>query len=165
MAFGIKGPLPPRKGNSVTYGAPKDVATRGGKAVTGRIVDEIWENEATNTEPPKACTGTDDWGDYSFFAQLIKWDSSADLPDGDYSIRLGYYRRRAGEDEWRFAGQTTISSTPAQIKSLLENFGKEGVVSIAHCCLRERCTTSEPARVRNLYRCSQLANPRRPIAN
>jgi hypothetical protein len=96
------------------------VKTRGGKSVTGTIVDELWENEAINTQPPKKLAGIDDWGNYSFFAQLIKWDASPDLPDGEYSIRLGYYRRRAGEDEWRFAGQTTISSVPAQIKSLLE---------------------------------------------
>lgn len=55
-----------------------------------------------------------------YFAHLIKWDSGPNSPDGDYSIRLGYYRRGAGEDEWRFAGQTTIVSSPAQIKSLLE---------------------------------------------
>jgi hypothetical protein len=120
MAFEIKGTLQTRIGNRVTYGAPKDVETRGGKSIKGTILDEVWENPAINTCPPKTCTGPDDWGDYSFFAQLIKWDASPDSPDGDYSVRLGYYRRRAGTDEWRFAGQTTISSTPAQIKSLLE---------------------------------------------
>jgi hypothetical protein len=120
MPFEIKGPLPPRKGNRVTYGAPQDVAARGGRSQTGVIVDEIWEDDTINSKPAQACLSANDWGAYSFFAQLIKWDATTESPDGEYSIRLGYYRRRAGTDEWRFAGQTTVSSTPAQIKSLLE---------------------------------------------
>lgn len=120
MPWEIVGPLPSRKGNTVTYSAPGDVAAKGGKTVTGTIVDEVWENESTNYAPPKTASGIDDWGDYSFFAQLIKWDSRPELPDGEYSIRLGYYRRRAGENNWRFGSQTTVCSEPAQIKSLLE---------------------------------------------
>ena len=115
MAFAIKGPLTSRKGNRVRFGAPGDVRRRGGDDATyGVIEDEVWADPAINDSPFRSCEGKDDWGDYSFFAQLIRWD------DGERHIRLGYYRRRSGEDEWKFAGQTTVSSTCATIQSLLE---------------------------------------------
>jgi len=66
-----------------------------------------------NKSPPRPANAADDWGDYSFCSQLIKWDS------GEYSIRLAYYRRRIGEDWWEFASQTTVSSDWRTIKELL----------------------------------------------
>jgi len=110
----IKGPLVSRIGQRVRYSTPKDVEGRGGQPALGIIEDEVWQDETLNSSPSRALGSDHDWGDYSFFAQLIRWD------DGDYSIRLGYYRRRCGEDWWEFAGQTTISSDCLTIKSLLE---------------------------------------------
>jgi hypothetical protein len=116
----IRGPLSTRIGRPVRYSAPKDVHGRGGKAVWGVIEDEVWADESLNTSPARPCEGIEDWGDYSFCAQLIKWNPRPDLPDGEHSIRLAYYRRRAGEDWWEFAGQTTVSSDCQTIKALLE---------------------------------------------
>lgn len=110
----IKGKLTSRKGNRVRFGAPKDVQRGGGGALCGTIEDEVWADENINTSPARAATGAHDWGDYSFFAQRIKCD------DGRYLIRLGYYRRRAGEDWWEFAGQTTLCADWHSIKALME---------------------------------------------
>jgi hypothetical protein len=110
----IKGELVSRKGQRVNYKAPNDVRAKGGDYIRGEIIDEIWADETINTSPAKKEFDLHDWGDYSFFAQLIKWD------EGGYNLRMGYYRRRAGEDWWEFAGQTTISGEPNGLKSLLE---------------------------------------------
>jgi len=111
----ITGPLTSRIGRRVRYGAPKDVHGKGGKARFGRIVDEVWADPKTNLAPRRKPSHRHDWGDYSFCAQLIRWDE-----DGHHSIRLGYWRRRAGENCWEFAGQTTVSSSWRTIKALCE---------------------------------------------
>jgi hypothetical protein len=112
----IKGSLTSRIGSPVRYGAPKDVHDKGGKARYGIIVDEIWANPNINESPPRKPSHPHDWGDYSFCAQLIKWDGE----DEDHAIRLAYYRRHFGEDWWEFAGQTTVSSHWKKIKVLCE---------------------------------------------
>jgi hypothetical protein len=113
------GDLKSRKGCRVRYGSPRDVLTNGGtEAMMGTIVDEVWLDEALNSSEPhsKHCEyGPGCWGDYSFCAQLIKWDGK-ETPD----IRLAYYRRRCGEVGWEYASQTTVSSEPSNIKRLLE---------------------------------------------
>jgi hypothetical protein len=109
----IKGRLPSRKGQRVRFGAPKDVRGGGGGALVGTIRDEVWADESINHSPHRAANGAHDWGDYSFFAQLIELD------DGRHLIRLGYYRRRAGEDWWEFSGQWTICADWRIIKSLM----------------------------------------------
>ena len=111
----LHGHLASRIGRRVRYGAPKDVHKKGGKARRGVVVDEIWTDTAINVSPPRKPRRPHDWGDYSFCAQLIKWDE-----DDGYSIRLGYWRRRCGEDWWEFAGQTTVSSKWPAIKALCE---------------------------------------------
>ncbi len=113
----IKGSLTSRIGQKVRFGAPKDVKRAGGGAHFGVIVDEIWADETINTSPPKPSKGKDDWGDYSFFAQRIKRDKGGKI---DYLIRLGYYRRRAGEDFWEFAGQYTLCANSRKIKAMLD---------------------------------------------
>jgi hypothetical protein len=110
----IRGPLTSRIGRPVRYGAPSDVHQRGGKPTTGVIIDEVWANPSINSQPLQALADPHHWGDYSFASQLIKWD------DGTYAIRLVYFRRRAGEDHWEYASQTTVSSDTATIKLLLE---------------------------------------------
>ena|SRR5437667_4751633 len=112
----LQGHLTSRIGRPVRYGAPKDVHEKGGKAANGIIVDEIWTDPEINDSPPRKPEHPHDWGDYSFCAQLIKWDED----DDGYSIRLGYWRRRCGEDWWEFAGQTTVSSKWRTIKALCE---------------------------------------------
>ena len=109
----IKGNLTSRIGARVRFGAPRDVASAGGKAGHGVVVDEIWADPSLNRSPPRKPTGPNDWGDYSFCAQLIQWE------DGEFSIRLAYYRRRTGEDFWEYASQTTVNSDWRTIKSLL----------------------------------------------
>jgi hypothetical protein len=112
----VRGRLTSRIGRPVRYGAPKDVRVKGGKARHGIIIDEIWVNPDINKSSPRKTGHRHDWGDYSFCAQLIKWEGD----DEHYSIRLAYYRRRCGENWWEFAGQTTVSSGWKTIKALCE---------------------------------------------
>ena len=111
---GIKGNLTARIGKIVNFTAPKDVRDKGGSPACGTIVDEVWATPEINTSPARQAQNKDDWGDYSFCAQLIKWG------ENDHSIRLAYYRRRAGEDWWEFASQMTVNSDWRTIKTLLE---------------------------------------------
>jgi len=110
----IKGHLTSRIGRKVRFSAPKDVEQKGGNPGYGIIVDEVWADPDINVSPPRIPQSAEDWGDYSFCAQLIKW------AEDEYSIRLAYYRRRAGEDHWEYASQTTVNSEWHTIKKLLE---------------------------------------------
>lgn len=110
----IKSNLTSRKGKPVEFGAPKDVGEKGGTPDHGTIVDEVWATPEINTRPTRQAGNKDDWGDYSFCAQLIKWTN------GSHTIRLAYYRRRAGEDWWEFASQMTVNTDWRTIKALLE---------------------------------------------
>jgi hypothetical protein len=112
----IRGKLRPRIGSPVQFGAPKDVVQKGGKPVSGTIIDEVWADPDVNgVKPHTNCQmGPECWGDYSFCAQLIEWDN------GDHSIRLAYYRRRCGEDYWEYASQMTVNSDWATMKNLME---------------------------------------------
>ena len=115
MSFAkIKGNLTSRIGRQVGFGAPKDVGAKGGTPISGIIVDEVWATPEINTSPAKKPENKDDWGDYSLCAQLIKWG------ENNHSIRLAYYRRRAGEDHWEYAAQMTVNSDWRTIKALLE---------------------------------------------
>ncbi len=90
----------------------------------GKIVDEVWADDTLNLSPlhPQPCQrGPHCWGDYSFCAQLIRWnDGHHDYEHSDHSIRLAYYRRRCGEDWWEYASQMTVTSECGEIKKLLE---------------------------------------------
>jgi len=113
----IQGNLTSRKRCRVRFGAPKDVSERGGKAAFGTIIDEVWADPEINMAPPhtQPCDkGAECWGDYSFSSQLIEWD------DGWHSIRLGYHRRRCGENCWEYAAQTTVNAECETIKALLQ---------------------------------------------
>lgn len=110
----IRGNLTSRIGCRVRFGAPRDVDARGGPSTHGEIVDEVWAEPSINTSPARALDHDHDWGDYSFVSQLIRWD------DGRHTIRLAYYRRRAGEDYWEYASQMTVNGEPAVMKNLLE---------------------------------------------
>jgi hypothetical protein len=110
----IKGELTSRIGCRVRFGPPADVHRAGGLPGSGTIIDETWATPEINKTPARPTSGAGDWGDYSFCAQLIKWD------DEGYSIRLAYYRRRAGEDWWEYASQMTVNSDWRTIKALLE---------------------------------------------
>jgi hypothetical protein len=111
-----KGNLTSRIGRNVSFGAPEDVQTKGGGRSQGLIIDEVWADPAMNTsEPhPQPCDKHCCWGDYAFCSQLIRWN------DGTHSIRLAYYRRRCGEDFWKFASQTTVNAEWPTIKALCE---------------------------------------------
>jgi hypothetical protein len=110
----IKGKLTSRVGRSVNFGPPADVKKAGGGSNTGTIIDEVWVDEKLNASPRNRNTASQNWGDYSFCAQLIEWDY------GERGIRLAYYRRRAGEDWWELGSQTTVCAEPAIIKRLCE---------------------------------------------
>ena len=111
----IRGPLTSRIGQQVRFGAPKYPI--GAKPEVGVVVDEVWADTTVNCSPVRPARSSSDWGDYSFFAQLIRWQKDP----AEHSIRLGYYRRRPDEDHWEFAGQMTINSDWRTIKRLLEN--------------------------------------------
>jgi hypothetical protein len=110
----IRGKLTSRIGCRVCFGAPRDVHKAGGSPGFGTIDDEVWADPSINDAPARTSDGSNDWGDYSFCSQLIRWD------DGSQSVRLAYYRRRAGEDHWEFASQMTVNSDPPTIKALLQ---------------------------------------------
>lgn len=94
-----------RIGKCVVFRPPNDVKKRGGLNKVGEIVDEIWVPDKQKSKSL--------WRHYCFFAQRIHWNTR------QYSIRLGYYRRRKGEDHWEFASQTTVNSNPKTIRRLL----------------------------------------------
>lgn len=101
-------------GRPVNFSAPDNVKSLGAKDIKGLVIDEIWQDPSFSTRPVRNARSTTDWGDYSLFSQLIKWE------DNTTSIRLGYYRRSPGKQNWRFASQWTITDEPAKIRSLLE---------------------------------------------
>ncbi len=121
-AFQTKGNLETRIGRTVRFSPPRDVQNKKGPRFVGTIVDEVWADPSINLAqchrtPCKK--GKHCWGDYSFFAQLIKWEEAS--ADGkQYFVRLGYYRRQCGSKGWRFAGQTTVTDYPGKIRNLLE---------------------------------------------
>ena len=110
----IKGKLTSRIGRPVSYGAPQDIRGKGGQPSQGKIIDEMWVTPSINNAQSRKPSNSNDWGDYSFCAQLIEFD------DGYRNIRLAYYRRRAGEDHWEYASQMTVSSDPETMKMLCE---------------------------------------------
>lgn len=110
----IHGELTSRIGRRVRFGAPKDVQKRGEGSGHGTIVDEVWADPNMNKEPPRKWRGPGDWGDYSFCAQLIKWDH------GTYSIRLAYLRRRPGENWWEYASQATVNMEWSTVEALMQ---------------------------------------------
>lgn len=113
----VRGPLTTRIGRHVKFRRPQDVARRIGDGVQrGKIVGEIWENQAINLSKPHKHHRTNCWGDYSFFAQLIEWNDEGSAPW--YQVRLGYWRRRCGENTWEMAGQTTATARWGVIKRL-----------------------------------------------
>lgn len=111
-----KGPLTSHIGRAVNFSPPQDVRQNGGVDGQGEIVDEVWADPDVNKEPPhgQPCD-PHCWGDYSFCSQLIKWNDGSPP-----SIRFAYYRRRCGEDSWKFASQTTVNADPGTIKALCE---------------------------------------------
>jgi hypothetical protein len=113
-AFAIRGKLTSRKGALVSFSPPQSLKDKGVKRMCGRIIDEVWEDEALTLLECREPAGKDDWGDYAFCSQLIEFEN------GERLVRLAYYRRQAGEDFWRFASQTTITCAPKSIKKLLE---------------------------------------------
>ncbi len=125
-------------GKRVHYGAPNDVRKKGGRSKSGKIVDEVWANKKLNASHRRRRKSVNDWGDYSFCAQLIKWES------GEHSIRLAYYRRRAGEERWQYASQMTVDTGWKTIKALLQStLAKEN-------WFRDNPTLNNPYRKRDL---------------
>ena len=95
-------------------GAQKDVQQAEGRAVYEIIIDGVRADPKINKMPPRPRRSNEDRNNYSFCAQLIKWYN------GGYSIRLAYYRSRAGEDYCECVSQTTITSDWKMVKALLE---------------------------------------------
>lgn len=115
------GELTTRIGQLVTFAPQEDINDKGGQGWRGRIIDEAWATPDLNKRPPhkNPCpNGKFCEGDYSFCGQLIEWDDTKGTPY-KRGIRLAYYRRRCGEDVWRFASQTTVCSDPPTVYALL----------------------------------------------
>ena len=112
--------LTSRIGKTVKYKPPRDMGRSGKSGKTGMIVDEVWADERLHTKSrhAKSCQRRKKtfgcWGDYSFCAQLIRWDH------GEHSIRLAYYRRRCGEDHWEYASQMTVDAYWPTLKRLVQ---------------------------------------------
>jgi len=66
----------------------------------GKVEEEIWQPEPRGFG--ETCGADNDWGEYAFVAQRIRWDE-----DHSETIRVTYYRRApgGGESDWVFAGQ------------------------------------------------------------
>jgi hypothetical protein len=106
--------LESRIGRKVVFRPPLSAQKLGAPNLLGKIVDEVWADDAQRDPPTH---GHDDpycWGDYAFCSQLIEWQ------DGGYSIRLAYYRLPCKGLRWQFASQTTIETKPSIVKPLLE---------------------------------------------
>jgi hypothetical protein len=80
-----------RVGKAVCFGAPRDVAKKGGGATIGQVTDEIWVPAGGKQPEAPSEESNHGWGQYCFCAQRIVWEN------GERSIRLGYFRRRVGE--------------------------------------------------------------------
>ncbi len=116
------GELTSKIGHPVTFGPQEDIKNKPeGAGWAGTIKDEIWATPDLNKAPPhpNPCpNGPLCEGDYSFCSQLIEWGDAKYTPYKT-NIRLAYYRRRCGEDIWRFGAQTTVCSDPPTIYALL----------------------------------------------
>lgn len=103
-----------RIGKPVEFKAPRSAQRLGAKPHKGKIIDEVWADERQRDPPRHNHNDPACWGDYAFCSQLIEWQ------EGGHSIRLAYFRRPCGKDDWQFASQTTIETKPSTIKRLLE---------------------------------------------
>jgi hypothetical protein len=103
-------------GKAVRYHSPPSV---NGPDLIGKIVDEVWADEAQRD--PQMHTHDDPycWGHYAFCSQLIKWEDPPMIA-GTYSIRLAYFRLPCKGGKWKMASQTTVEYWPSTIKLLLE---------------------------------------------
>ena len=99
-------------GNKVCFNPPKAALTT--KAIKGKVVDEMWLDENLLGSEKRDPKNDNDWGDYAYFSQKIKWK------DGSSSIRMGYYQRSPKSSDWRFGSQWTVEDSPAIIKKLCE---------------------------------------------
>jgi hypothetical protein len=100
-------------GDKVVYRPPLSAQRLGAQKVVGRIIKEVWAIEAQRDPPKHTHSEPHCWGDYAFCSQLIEWQA------GGHSIRLTYYRRPCGKENWQYAGQTSIETKPSTIKVLL----------------------------------------------
>jgi len=99
----------------VRFRPPLSASKQGTPDIVGKIVDEVWADEAQRDPPMHDHNDPHCWGDYAFCSQLIRWKK-----DDSYSIRLAYYRRACKETRWRFASQMTVETWPSAIKLLME---------------------------------------------
>lgn len=102
-------------GNPVNFSCPKDVGQAGGCDCSGTVIDEVWADPPLKDQPPRTASGPSDWGDYAFLAQLIQWK------EGGQSVRLGYYRRPAGQKHWRFGSQMSVTITATGMEPFLRS--------------------------------------------
>lgn len=100
-------------GKKVTFKAPPTLRSQGALPHVGKIVDEVWADEAQRDPPPHDHVDPHCWGNYAFCSQLIEWEN------GGYTIRLAYYRLPCRGSRWYFASQTTIETYASTIKALM----------------------------------------------
>jgi hypothetical protein len=102
-------------GRKAEFQPPASAQKHGAKKkVVGKIVDEVWADEAQRDPPVHDHDDPDCWGDYAFCSQLIEWVG------GGYSIRLAYYHLPCKGRHWQFASQMTVETKPSIIRPLLE---------------------------------------------
>lgn len=103
-------------GRKVEFRPPVSAQKRGAEnnKKVGKIVDEVWADEAQRDPPIHDHDDPECWGDYAFCSQLIEWE------EGGFSIRLAYYHLPCKGDRWQFASQMTVETKSSIIKLLLE---------------------------------------------
>jgi hypothetical protein len=101
-------------GRKVEFRPPVSAQKKGAPNQIGKIVDEVWADEAQRDPLIHDHDNPHCWGDYAFCSQLIEWEGGGD------SIRLAYYRLPCKGKNWQFASQTTVETKPSIIKPLLE---------------------------------------------
>ena len=61
-------------------------------------------------------------GDYCMVIQLVEY------PDGKDRVRFGYYRKKPGDDKFRWASQTTYQAPVDFTQDLIKMAEKEGIL-------------------------------------
>jgi len=95
MSFAkIKGVLTSRIGRSVSFGPPGDVHAKGGAAIRGIIIEDVWADPEVNSAPrhPQPC-GEHCWGDYSFARSLSEYSPTSRVQTEQNRYIMFYAKR------------------------------------------------------------------------
>lgn len=104
----------------VNFEVTKNIKLHGGEGAKGMLVSRIWINsEVFDFDSREHPISKDDWGDYAFCAELIKWTTV------DYSIRIGYFHRAIGKKKSWIWGQYTLNTSRDIIEKMIIKMNNE----------------------------------------